>query len=274
MILMDITLREYLAMADASHDYIDKFGIAIPVDKINKRVKQLHVAIKNIQSVAKRIADVANVINQLALHKKTTTTIMSNINPYPTENDHATLRATEPSEYRNILNNINIPVKNVEKSSDIPTNYIYYIKSLKQYAINIAGTIIKGNLGNIVNYQGECSARCEYGIKCKSFDRDELCKYYHDPEDYITKGKNVPDRVRNYTVGSWIYTKNKKSKKAYFARHVGNKETMMYDLAMLKRLQYREEISNREGQLIHDLLTYMILHNKGMLERYPHWGKI
>jgi len=269
---MDTTLREYLAMADESHDYVDKFGVAIPVDKINERVTQLHIAIKNMQSVAKRLADVANVINQLALQKKTTKSMSSAVDPYPTENDHAVLRTTEPETHRTILDKIKIPVKTVNELKEIPVNHIYYVKELKQYAINVAGTVIKGNLGNIVNYQTECTARCEYGVKCKSFDRGEPCKYYHDPEDFIARGKEVPDRVRNYTAGSWIYTKNKRSKKTYFARHVGNRETMLYDLAMLRRLQYREEIANREGQLIHDLLTYMILHSKGMLERYPHWG--
>ena len=46
---------------------------------------------------------------------------------------------------------------------------------------------------------------------------------------------------------------------------------MIYDLNTLKRVQYREEITNREGQLIHDLLIYMILNARGLLERYPHW---
>jgi hypothetical protein len=269
---MDITLREYLAMADVIHDQVIKFGVAMRPEKLQEKVNELHIGIKNIQSVAKRMADVANITNQLALFMKPKVSLEM-VNPYPTANDHAVLRVHEPDEKMDVLEGIEIPVKIVTSCSEIPINHIYYIEDLKQYAINVAGVIIKGNLGNIVEYQTERSARCEYGIKCKSFDKDIPCKYYHDPEDYIARGILVPELLRNYTVGSWMYSKNKRSAKTYFTRHIGNRATMRYDLAMLKRLQYREEVANREGQLIHDLITYMILHSKGMLERYPHWKR-
>lgn len=271
---MDKTLREYLQFADNAHEYVDKFGIALSIDELNNYVTNLHISIKNIQSVAKRIADVSNIINQLLLYKnknKSKKIKIENIETYPTENDHAVLRMKYPEESKEIINKVHIPVKIVENINEIPVNNIYYINSLKQYAINISGITIKGNLGKIVEYQSEFTTRCEYGIKCKSFDRNEICKYYHDPEDYLALNKPVPDIPRNYTAGSWIYTKNKKSQKTYFARHIGNKDTLLYDIYTLKKMQYREEIYNREGQLIHDLLIYLILHNKGMLERYPHW---
>jgi hypothetical protein len=269
---MDTTLREYLAMADNIHEYVTKFGVAIRPDKLQEKVTELHICIKNIQSVAKHMADIANITNQLVLFMKPKNSPKM-INPYPTTNDHAVLRVQEPDEKMEVLEGIVIPVKVVASCSEIPINHIYYIEDLKQYAINISGVIVKGNLGNIVEYQTERSARCEYGSKCKSFDKCIPCKYYHDPEDYIAKGLPVQELPRNYTVGSWLYSKNKRSVKTYFTRHIGNRATMLYDLAMMKRLQYREEVANREGQLIHDLITYMILHSKGMLERYPHWKK-
>jgi hypothetical protein len=269
---MDITLREYLALTDTTHDYVSKFGVALKSECLQEKINELHIGIKNIQAVAKRMADVANIINQLVLFMKPRVT-MEMINTYPTSNDHAVLRVQEPDEKMEVLDGIDIPVKAVASCSDIPINHIYYIEDLKQYAINVAGVIVKGNLGNIVEYQTERSARCEYGVKCKSFDKCIPCNYYHDPEDYIAKGLPIPVLPRNYTVGSWLYSKNKRSVKTYFTRHIGNRATMRYDLAMMKRLQYREEVANREGQLIHDLITYMILHSKGMLERYPHWKK-
>jgi hypothetical protein len=274
---MDQTLREYLMIADAAHEYIDKFGIALHTDKLEEKVQQLQINIKNIQSVAKRIADVSNIINQIILHKKAIIPInnirtLSPIDPYPTANDHAVLRTIYPlkQESKTIIDDISIPVKIVEDVSHIPINNIYYINSLKQYAINIAGVVIKGNLSNIVEYQTEKSARCEYGTECKSFKKLTNCSYYHDPEDYIKLNLPVPNHIRNFTVGSWIYSKSKRPK-TYFTRHIGNRKTLLYDLSLLKTIQYREEISNREGQLIHDLLIYLILHNKGLLERYPHW---
>jgi hypothetical protein len=274
---MDQTLRDYLKFADDAHDYVDKFCIALGTQKLEEKVQSLQISIKTIQSVAKRMADVSNIINQIILHRKViipaNRKTLKSIDPYPTENDHAVLRSIypDPKESKQIIDDIKIQVKSVPSVLEIPINYIYYIENLKQYAININGVIIKGGLSNIVNYQTEKSARCEYGIECKRFKKDTTCKYYHDSEDYIKLDKSVPDdNIRNYTVGSWMYSKNKRPK-TYFTRHVGSKDMIIYDLDMLKKVQYREEISNREGQLIHDLLIYLLLHNKGLLERYPHW---
>jgi hypothetical protein len=99
----------------------------------------------------------------------------------------------------------------------------------------------------------------------------EPCKYYHDVRDYQSNNKPVPiDNHRNFTVGSWIYSKTK-NPRTYFARHLGSKDRLLYDLQTLKYVQYKNEISNREGQLIHDLLIYMILNNQGLLKNHPHW---
>jgi hypothetical protein len=275
---MDMTLREYLTIADEAHDYIDKFGIALSVQKLEEKVNTLQTSIKNIQAVAKRMADVSNIITQNILHRpivQASTKIQNVIDPYPSENDHAVLRVVYPIENasRDIASGICIPVKTVDNLSQIPVSDVYYINSIKQYAVNIAGVIVKGGLANIVEYQTEKSARCEYGIDCKSFVKGKKCKYYHDPEDYVKLKLPVPDEkenTRNFTTGSYVYSKTRRPK-TYFTRHVGSKDTLIHDLNMLKTVQFREEVSNREGQLIHDLLIYLILHSKGLLERYPHW---
>ncbi len=267
---MDQSLRDYLKQADIVHEYIDKFCVILTPKQLEEKVIELQSSIKTIQAVAKRIADISNIVTRV-LNKKTSTKIINKyIDPYPTEEDHGTLRTLFAEEKKQIAKDISIPVKIVENISDIPISNFYYINSLKQYAININGIIIKGNLGNIVDYKDKFSSRCEYGAECKSFKKNMLCSYYHDPEDFIKNGKPIPDIERNFTTGSWIYSKTK-TPKTYFCRHVGSKNRLIYDLNTLKRVQYREEISNREGQLIHDLLIYMILNSKGLLERYPHW---
>jgi hypothetical protein len=269
---MDISLRDYLSLADETQEFVDKFGVALKTSQLEEKVVSLQAGIKNIQTVAKHMADIANIVNQIILGRKNRSDSVKYINPYPSSNDHAVLRITDPikTDEKYITDDIKLPIKTVNKPEEIPTGNIYYIKSLKQYAINILGTIIKGNLANLVEYQTKLSARCEYGIKCKSFDKNIKCNYYHDPEDFIKLNKKIPDDIRNYTVGSWLYSRNRRPK-TYFTRHVGSRNTLSYDLNMLKHIQYREEISNREGQIIHDLLIYMVLHSKGMLERYPHW---
>lgn len=268
---MDLTLRDYLTKADDIHDQLFKFGMALSAEDLTKKSETLHKYIRTIQSVAKRLADISNITNRIMSVKKVNPTSVYT-EPYPTENDHAVLRATNPikHEKKQITKDNELPVVTVDRPSDIPISTLYYIRSHKQYAINIAGVIIKGSLGNIVEYKTVQSARCEYGTKCKSFEKGVECPYYHDPEDYLKLNKDVPEKVRNFTVGSWMYSKNRRPKK-YFTRHVGSLDTLDFDIKQLKRIPFREEISTREGQLIHDLLIYMILHKHGLLERYPHW---
>ena len=240
-----------------------------PIYQLENKINQIHISIKNIQSVSKRLADIANIITRLTHMKKKE---IKTLDPYPTENDHAILRTLYSEEKKEVINNIVIPVKIVDLPKDLPVNYLYYVKSLNQYAININGIIIKGNLGNIVNYTDNYSARCEYGIYCKSFKNKKECNYYHDPEDYIHHKLSVPNIVRNYTVGSWIYC-NKNKCKTYYTRHIGSKDKLLTDLTTLKKSQYIEEVSIREGQLIHDLLIYLILNQEGLLEKYKQWQK-
>jgi len=270
---MDKTLREYLAIADDMLTAIHTTGIAIKTDNLERSNKELKLYIKNIQAITKRMADVANIYNRAVLHRKKQG-ITKQINTYPTENDHAVLRLYEPIEKKNIVADIALPIKTVEKCCEIPVSNIYYVNELKQYVINVAGVNIKGNLANINKYKTAGSARCEHGIQCKSFKNSTTCNYYHDPEDYIKLKLPVPDNnTRTFTTGSWFYSKNK-NPRTYFTRHIGSKDSLIYDLHTLKSIQYIEEVYNREGQLMHDLLMYMILHSEGLLERYPHWQKM
>lgn len=297
---MDKSLREYLKQADLVHEFMEKFAIALSPKQLEEKITELQVSIKSLQAVSKRIADITNIAMRLYKHKtikrvtalsnksiildKSNTTVDKSItldksnttkpnkflDPYPTMEDHGTLRTLYPEEKKAVVGDLFIPIRTVSNTSEIPVSNLYYVDSLKQYAINVNGIIIKGELGNIVDYKTKNSNRCEYGTECKSFNKDKGCSYYHPPEDYIKNKKPVQTTDRNFTAGSWIYSKTK-TPKTYFCRHMGSKDRVMYDLNTLKKVQYREEIFNREGQLVHDLLIYLILNSKGLLERYPHW---
>jgi hypothetical protein len=273
---MNKTLKDFLKHSDEFHDYIEKFCIILSVETIEEKMLELQAEIKTIQAVAKRMADVSNIAARIITRKKQEKKINTKntkfIDPYPSERDHATLRNIYPDSIKKISPTIDLMVKYVPNIEDIPVTNLYYVENLKQFAVNINGIIIKGNLANIVEYQTEKSARCEYGIECKTFIKDSKCKYYHEPEDYIKLKREPIEEMRNFTVGSWLYSKTKKCKN-YFTRHIGNYANLEYDLNTLKKVQYREEIDNREGQLIHDILIYMILNTKGFLEKYPHWIK-
>jgi len=268
---MDRTLRSYLELADNTYDFLEKYFVAISDKNIEEKIVELQSSIKTIQAVAYQLAHVSNLAVR-ALHKRSKIDITP-VDPYPKPTDIGTLRVLNPIESKEIVSGIKLPVKTVQTINDIPVSNIYYIEPLKQYAINIAGITIKGNLGNIVNYQCDQSAKCEYGTDCKSFKSQNKCPYWHDPEDFIYHKQEVPDTYKNFTVGSWIYSKTK-TPKTYFARHIGSRDKIIYDLNTIKKVQFREEISNRENQLIHDLLIYMILNSRGLIERYAPWKKI
>jgi hypothetical protein len=278
---MDKTLREYLDLAEGTNIFLEKNAILTSNKQIEEKIITLHLGIKTIQAVAKRMADISNMITQYLLSRNKKIEDNKIIDIYPTEYDHAVLRNLYPikEEQKQILPNnssLILPIKTVNSISEIPISKIYYITALKQYAINIEGLIIKGNLGNILDYQSENTTICKYGINCKNFINLKKCNYYHEPEDYIKMSREVPDEVRNFTVGSWVYKKNKSithnSKlKNNYHRNVGSFDTLLDDLAMLKNINYNEEVNNREGQLIHDLLIYCILNNKNFIHKYKQW---
>jgi len=265
---MDRTLRDYLNHADECHEQLEKYFAGLTSKQVEDKILEMQANIKTIQAVAYQIANISNIASR-ALSKRSKY-VHKFIDPLPNENDCGVLRSMYPIESKELVDGIQIPVKTIDSAKDIPIAHIYYVNDIKQYAINIEGIVIKGNLGNIVNYQIENSVRCEYGIECKSFKKNIKCKYYHDPEDYIKCNMQVPDNTKNFTVGSWIYSKTK-TPRTYFARHIGSKDNLIHDLNTIKRVQYREEIANREGQLIHDLLIYLVLNSKGLLERYIPW---
>ena len=161
---------------------------------------------------------------------------------------------------REILPGINLPIKTVDRISKIPISYVYYITSLNCYAININGMIIKGDICDILPYGSPKTSLCSYGLICKN---QNTCQFYHKTD----KCK------RAFTPGSWIYNpisaRNRPSK--YYTRHIGNASTLLFDIKMLSKSHYNEEVNNRETQLIHDLLIYTTLNTNGLIDEYKQW---
>jgi hypothetical protein len=275
---MDKTLNDYLNKADEIYEFTDKYFINLNNQEISDYIIKLQADIKTIQNVAYHLATISNILVRALNRRKNTkinkiTTALESANIvdcYPSQLELCSLRSLNPQETKEIVEGINISVKTVELVEEIPISQIYYVKKLKQYAINLGGIIIKGNLGNIVEYQGENSVKCQYGPDCKSLEKNKKCSYYHDPEDYLKHQIEIPDYPKNFTAGSWIYTKNKNIK-SYYNRHIGSKDNLIYDLQTIKKSQYYDEICNRESQLMHDLLIYAIINSKGLLQKHTAW---
>jgi hypothetical protein len=271
---MDNTIRELLEMAEEEYKTIETYAILIKPPDLEAKINKLQTIIKHLQSTAKRIADISNSMNQLLLYKTNNKERKNIIDPYPTPTRHSLLRAEYPLSESSIKINERLPpvtIKKVNSIGEIPISPLYYIAPIDTFAININGIVIKGTPSNIVPYGTGKSALCQYGLECNSLKKRKEnpkcdCKYFHPTEDYI-KMNTIPPRpnTRNFTVGSYIYTKNKAAKTG-FMRHVGSIDTIAEDIFKLRQIQYKEEINNREGQLIHDLLIYMLLHHTGYVE--------
>ncbi len=260
---MDKSLNEILSEADSYHNQLLKLCVVMKTSDMEERVLEMQNNIRMLQGIAKHIADVSNLYNTVLLQRRSVGSIKY-IDTYPTENDHVLLRESETKE---LTPEIKIPVKTVSSLKEVPMSHMYYVNELKQYVINIAGVNIKGNLADIKEYGAYKSAACIHGYTCPNIME---CKYYHEPEDFIRLGIPVAEQKRVFTNGSWLYAGNKKMP---YARHIGNGSNLLTDIRRLKMKQYHNEVSTREGQLMHDLLIYMVLYDQNMIKKYSYWIK-
>lgn len=287
------TIQDFIELGNNTREYLEKYFALLSNDVVYEKINELQACIKTLQAVSYKLADVSNTATRAVNYRKlqlNATSVKKFIDPYPTEFDIGTILFNQNPTKKTLVPEIELPVKYVENITEIPTSHLYYVKSLNSYAINVEGINLVGNLGNITSYQSKKTSICEYGTDCRSFKNNvnnsilqtkstneeneikEPCKYYHDPRDFIFH--NVPvltDSSRNFTPGSWIYSNKINKKSNYFTRHVGNGETLNHDINQLKRISYKEEVITREHQLIHDLLVYLALISKNMVEKHKKW---
>lgn len=126
---------------------------------------------------------------------------------------------------------------------------LYYVESVKHFAIKIAGFMYHGNIGIIyTNERDPVKIKdCRYSASCTKAN----CSYYHDP----LQNSASSDR-RNFIAGSWLYAppgslfKNKAR-----ARRLGSAENLDYDLPALTE----EEARRFNDQVMHDLLCSLLI---------------
>ncbi len=248
---MDLSLKEYMYLAQTIYDDVQLKGAGMKSKEIEESIKKLKTYIRNIQAVARYMADICNSITQSTSMVRKIMPV--NMETYPKATDHVCLRLSA-REF----------VKEVATEEQIPIMNLYYIVPLKQYAINIGGIIIKGNLAEITEGSPtKKSFPCKKGPSCSEM-RNGMCPFFHEPEHYLKQNMEVKnDRVLSNV--SWIY--DPKSNKS--TRKIGGKSTLASDLMTTHSLN--TEISTREYQLIHDLLVLLHINKKGLNERYHFW---
>ena len=276
---MNKTLSDFLMRADSIFADINS---NIPSKKTLKAyIEELQMNIRTIQSIAMRMADISNMI-QLNIDNREkvfglSKPILKEIDPYPTHNDHVVLRNKYIYDKCEIMQNLHVPAKRVRDISQIPISSLYYVETLQQFAISANGMIITGNLGSFS--EKTRVAPCKYAAKCRNLAERKKCDYYHDARDILAANSAASSEeqiqllrqnVFNFTAGAWIYTPNNRKKTNECMRHIGGRDTILYDLEIMKnnKVTYIQEVNRRKAQLMHDYITLCILLSKGVVPDY------
>jgi hypothetical protein len=276
---MDKSLYEILKRADFIFDEINN---SIPSKKTLKSyIEELQLSIRTIQSVAMRMADISNTIQRNIDNREKTfglsKPILKEIDPFPCHNDHVILRGKYVYDKCEIMQNLHVPAKKVQDISQIPISNLYYVENLQQFAISVNGMIITGNLGSFS--EKTRVAHCKYGTKCRNILESHKCEYYHNAQDIAaTMSKTQPEELKkalvqnvcNFSPGAWIYTPHLRKKTNECMRHIGGRDTILYDLEIIKndKFAYNLEIRRRQAQIMHDYITLCILLSKGFVPEY------
>lgn len=157
----------------------------------------------------------------------------------------------------------------VDSLEEIPEISLYYVNNISQYALNINGVYIRGNIGNIYSSH-ELQTKnptdvfyCSYGNKCKKLLEGKICKKYHDPQETYEMYKsgiidklvaNTQMRDRNFLNTFWMYSDDLKKATNKNMRHYN--PTKDCNILEYNNNYYKH---NFRDQCMHDILVYLLL---------------
>ena len=260
---MNKTLQNYLDEADKFHNIIMNGNIMIDPSEIKSMLNKISKNIKTIQAVSHRMASI------YTMSKRKISTLSKLIEKEISKEKSETLpghddwrKVQNPTLLRQVAPCVNVKAITVSDINEIPNAHLYWVKNIGQFAININGTLLRGNIGNIYNKTDAFKKNvreCRDYKKCLS--RVKPCNNFHDPLKF-----NRPMPCRNFTNSSWLYTNDTRAAKNINMRHFGNRNTLSNDLSVIKYSKtYDREINTRLSQTIHDLLVLMSMQSKDMI---------
>ncbi len=218
-------------------------------DEITSSLETIQNNIREMQAVCYKLAKISNVAtNALRVRNKR---VKSVVDCYPTDYTVESV-IYKKQEKLPVEIDINIPIKIVNEISDVPVSYLYYVRSTSEYAVNINGLNITGDLCVISNKK-ENSVVCNKA-NCNVVD----CSYYHTRQQ--CSEVHSAYTPRNLPIGSYVH--------GSIGRKCGSRLTLLKDISEMSNLDYHLELSNREPQLLHDILIYQILHEKSLIKKY------
>jgi hypothetical protein len=290
---MDLTLNQIIKKVDLISCNISKINNIISQTEIKKYLIELNNILNQVQIVSAKTLNIYNIckntyIMPTIIHRlKLNTDIdISNqiFKQLPNNN-------TENTIYKQLTHDIPVCVKIVDNIKDIPFTPLYWVTQTNQFAININGVILRGSVGNIYDKTHIQSNKiinqvviCKKNNLCQNVLNNEICKFYHDPEDLLklvnlnkisielfNKYKTLN---RNYLNTDWIYTNRYNNS----MRHFGSRNTLNYECDMIKFnnitnnqkksndiLNDIPSIKNFKQQCMHDILVIMGLNQVGLI---------
>ncbi len=132
---------------------------------------------------------------------------------------------------RDIVPGIGIPVITVRSADDIPDFPLYWVSDQKCFAVRIAGSLVCGNVAEIMPMGAKGTRACRNIGGCV---RDD-CEYWH------------PGDIRGFTNTMFTYAPPGYGRPDN--RHIGNRSTLMGDAELAT------EFETFRAQTAHDLLT-------------------
>ena len=146
----------------------------------------------------------------------------------------------------------------VEDESNISNTKLYYVKNINQFAIKINKVLIRGNIGNISQFdQSIVNSKNPNVITCKyTLCEDDSCSFYHDPLLH----KNKPAAVRNFTNSQMMYSSSKRCASNRNMNHVGHRNTLKIDIEKISKMEIQKlqnELDIHQSRSMHFLLTHL-----------------
>ncbi len=153
----------------------------IPISKTKLLEQSVRHDIDDLETLLKNAKDVHRSLKHL-LHMQQTI-----------PNYEAVETISPISHKKEVLFGRQIKCVCVDKITDIPITPIYYVSAIDQFAVNLNGFIIRGNIGDVKRH-GPRMLECPQESRCAKLKAGEQCGFWHDV-DTLT---NSPECVRKW----------------------------------------------------------------------------
>jgi hypothetical protein len=200
-------------------------------------------------------------------------------------NDNTQIKYAEPKSIE-VSDGVCINAVIVDELDQVPDSKLYYVDTLKQFAVKINNKIFRGNMGDIFNKNDVISnidtcdkkkcnrvSICRMKNKCHKIKYNKICNFYHDPYDLLQLYKNngISKQLfnkylllkRNFINTSWIYTSYPSNNNNTNMRHFGSSSIFKHDKLLIdinndcdKSIN---QVNNFKQQCIHDIIVFLSL---------------